>query len=219
MFETVQVIGSGRAGSAMSQRLTERNLRVVERDGDLVVLCVPDDVIATVAAEVPVGPWIAHVSGATPLANLAPHVNRFSVHPLQTLTLARGAEQLDGAWGAVTGETGHAVTAATWLAEQLGLRPFPLGDDQRVLYHAGAVMACNYLVTLHRAASRLLSEASIPAEALLPLMQRTIDNNFELTGPIARGDSRTVAAHRTAIEKQAPELLRLYDALAEATAR
>ena len=219
MFETVQVIGSGRAGSAMSQRLTERNLRVVERDGDLVVLCVPDDVIATVAAEVPVGPWIAHVSGATPLANLAPHVNRFSVHPLQTLTLARGEEQLDGAWGAVTGETGHAVTAATWLAEQLGLRPFPLGDDQRVLYHAGAVMACNYLVTLHRAASRLLSEASIPAEALLPLMQRTIDNNFELTGPIARGDSRTVAAHRTAIEKQAPELLRLYDALAEATAR
>ena len=219
MFETVRVIGRGRAGSAVSQRLTERNLRVVERGGDLIVLCVPDNVIATVAARVPVGPWIAHVSGATPLANLAPHVNRFSVHPLQTLTLARGADQLDGAWGAVTGETSQAVTAATWLAEQLGLRPFPLADDQRVLYHAGAVMACNYLATLHRAASRLLSEASVPREALLPLMQRTIDNDFELTGPIARGDSKTVAAHRSAIEEHAPELLPLYDALAKATAQ
>ena len=80
-------------------------------------------------------------------------------------------------------------------------------------------MACNYLVTLHRAASRLLAEASIPQEALLPIMRRTIDNGFELTGPIARGDSRTVAAHRIAIEKHAPELLGLYDALAEATTR
>ena len=219
MFETVRVVGRGRAGSAVRQRLAERSLRVVERGGDLVVLCVPDDVIATVAARVPVGPWVAHVSGATPLASLAPHVNRFSVHPLQTLTLARGAEQLDGAWGAVTGETSQALTAATWLAEQLGLRPFRLADDQRVLYHTGAVMACNYLVTLHRAASRLLTEASVPPEALLPMMRRTIDNGFELTGPIARGDSRTVAAHRTAIKRHAPELLRLYDVLAEATAR
>lgn len=219
MFESVRVIGRGRAGSAVSQRLTERNLQVVERGGDLVVLCVPDDAIEAVAAQVPVGPWVAHVSGATPLADLTPHVNRFSVHPLQTLTLARGAEQLDGAWGAITGETSHAITAAIWLAEQLGLRPFRLADDQRALYHAGAVMACNYLVTLHRAASRLLSEANIPREALLPLMQRTVDNDFELTGPIARGDSKTVAAHRSAIEEHAPELLPLYDALAEATVR
>ena len=89
IFETVRVIGRGRAGSAMRQRLPERGLPTVERGGDLVVLCVPDDVIATVAAQVPVGPWVAHVSGATSLTSLAPHVNQFSVHPLHTLTLAR----------------------------------------------------------------------------------------------------------------------------------
>ena len=50
MFETLRVIGRGRAGSAVRQRLAERSLRVVERGGDLVVPCVPDDVIATVAA-------------------------------------------------------------------------------------------------------------------------------------------------------------------------
>ena len=55
MFETVRVIGRGRAGSAVRQRLAERSLRVVERGGDLVVLCVPDDVIAT--APHPSPPW------------------------------------------------------------------------------------------------------------------------------------------------------------------
>ena len=62
------------------------------------------------------GPWIAHVSGATPLAALDPHMRRFSVHPLQTFTRARGAEQLDGAWAAVTAETGdgRAHAGAGW---------------------------------------------------------------------------------------------------------
>ena len=74
-------------------------------DAELVLLCVPDGAIAEVAAAIEPGPWVAHVSGATPLAALAPHVRRFSVHPLQTFTRARGAEQLDGAWAAVTAET------------------------------------------------------------------------------------------------------------------
>ena len=92
--------------------------------------------IAEVAASIEPGPWIAHVSGGTPLAALEPHARRFSVHPLQTFTHARGAEQLDGAWAAVTGETDEAVEVATELAELLGLRPFALADDRRSLYHA-----------------------------------------------------------------------------------
>jgi predicted short-subunit dehydrogenase-like oxidoreductase (DUF2520 family) len=87
----------------------------------------------------------------------------------------------------------------------------------RVLYHAGAAMASNFLVTLHRAASQLLDRAGAPPEALLPLMRRTIDNGFELTGPIARGDSSTVDAHLAAIRASAPELEPLYRALAGAT--
>jgi predicted short-subunit dehydrogenase-like oxidoreductase (DUF2520 family) len=57
---------------------------------ELVLLCVPDSVIGEVAAAVPIGPWIAHVSGATTLGALDPHEQRFSVHPLQTLTRDRG---------------------------------------------------------------------------------------------------------------------------------
>jgi predicted short-subunit dehydrogenase-like oxidoreductase (DUF2520 family) len=158
------------------------------------------------------------VSGATTLAALAPHERRFSVHPLQTFTHARGPEQLDGAWAAVTGETDRARARAVWLARSLGLEPFPLDDEARPLYHAAAAIASNYLVTLHHTAAALFEQVGAPPEALVPLMRRVVDNGFELTGPIARGDWATVDRHVEALRKRAPELEPMYRALAEATA-
>jgi predicted short-subunit dehydrogenase-like oxidoreductase (DUF2520 family) len=218
VFESVKVIGSGRVGSAVSTRLRERGVAVGE-DSQLVLLCVPDSSIAEVAGNLGEGPWVAHVSGATPLSALDPHRRRFSMHPLQTFTRARGPEQLDGAWAAVTAEGEPARAAGYWLAEKLGLKPFELSDDARPLYHAGAAIASNYLVTLHGVASELFRSAGAPPEALVPLMRGTIDNGFELTGPIERGDWETVDAHRRAIRAARPELEPLYDVLAEATAK
>lgn len=214
MFESVTVIGSGRAGTAIAARLRERGVPVRE-GGELRLLCVPDRAIAEVARAIDPGPWVAHVSGGTPLQALEPHARRFSLHPLQTLTLARGPEQLDGSWGAITAESEEARTRGLWLAETLGLRPFVLADDARGLYHAGAAIASNFLVTLYRTAARLFEEAGAPPAALLPLMTRTIENGFELTGPIARGDWETVERHREAIRGTGFE--RAYDALAEVT--
>jgi predicted short-subunit dehydrogenase-like oxidoreductase (DUF2520 family) len=213
----IDVIGRGRVGAAVAGRLSERGLDLVSGDPELVLLCVPDGAIAEAAAALPVGPWVAHVSGATPLAALAPHERRFSLHPLQTFTRARGPEQLDGAWAGVTAESTGARGAGFWLAETLGLRPFELDDEARTLYHAGAVFASNYLVTLHRAAAQLFESAGTPPEALEPLMRRTIENGFELTGPIARGDWETVEAHRAALRAERPELDHLYETLAGAT--
>ena len=218
MFESVTIIGSGRVGSAFAARLRERGV-AVEPDAGLVVICVPDDAIEEVAAEVSIGPWVAHVSGATPLTALEPHERRFSLHPLQTFTRARGPEQLDGAWGAITAESDEARAAGRWLAETVGLQPFELEDTARPLYHAGAAIASNYLVTLHEVASELFRAAGAPPEALVPLMLRTIENGFELTGPIERGDWETVEAHRRAIRAARPDLEPLYDVLAEATAK
>jgi predicted short-subunit dehydrogenase-like oxidoreductase (DUF2520 family) len=214
MFEDVTIIGAGRAGSAIAARLRERGVAVRD-DAQLRLLCVPDRAIAEVARSIEPGPWIAHVSGGTPLAALDPHVNRFSIHPLQTLTLARGPEQLDGAWGALTTESEEAQARALWLAETLGLRAFALADDKRATYHAGAAIASNFLVTLHRTASQLFEEAQVPPEALVPLMQRTIENGFDLTGPISRGDWETVDRHRAALRGSGFE--QAYDALVEAT--
>ena len=220
MIESVTVIGArGRVGAAVSGRLAERGVELRDGGAALVVLCVPDRAIAEVAAQTPVGPWIAHVSGGTPLAALDPHTRRFSVHPLQTFTHDRGPEQLDGSWAALTGESPEALRVATEVAVLLGLRPFVLADERRALYHAGAAIASNYLVTLRRAAGELLAEAGVPAEALDPLMRRVIENDFQLTGPIQRGDWGTVERHRAAIAETAPELLEAYDALAALTAR
>lgn len=218
MFDSVKVIGSGRVGSAIAARLSERGLALGEPAG-LVLLCVPDEAIAEAARTVAAGPWIAHVSGATSLAALEPHRRRFGLHPLQTFTRTRGAEQLDGAWAALTTESDEARDVGLWLAETLGLRPFDLADEARPLYHAGAAIASNYLVTLHQVAAELFRAAGAPPEALVPLMRRTIDNGFELTGPIERGDWATVDAHRRAIRAARPELEPLYDVLAEATAK
>jgi predicted short-subunit dehydrogenase-like oxidoreductase (DUF2520 family) len=218
VFESVKVIGSGRVGSAVAARLSERGVALRE-PAELVLLCVPDEAIAEVARTIELGPWLAHVSGATSLAALEPHRRRFGLHPLQTFARARGPEQLDGAWAAVTSESDEARRVGLWLAETLGLRPFDLADDARPLYHAGAAIASNYLVTLHEVAAELFRAAGAPPEALVPLMRRTIDNGFELTGPIERGDRATVEAHRRAIRDAKPELEPLYDILAEATAR
>ena len=217
MVDSVNVIGRGRAGSALSARLRERGVELRDGSAELVLLCVPDRAIAEVAAGIGPGPWVAHVSGATPLAALDPHRRRFSVHPLQTFTLDRGPEQLDGAWAAVTAETDDARALGRELATTLGLRPFDLADDARVLYHAGASIASNYLVTLHRSASRLFEDAGAPPEALVPLMTRTIENGFQLTGPIARGDWSVVDAHIRALHDVRPELEPMYRALAVLT--
>jgi predicted short-subunit dehydrogenase-like oxidoreductase (DUF2520 family) len=217
LFKSVNVIGRGRVGAAVAARLEQRGVALRE-DAELTLLCVPDAAIRDVAEGLSLGHgWIAHVSGATPLSALDPHLNRFALHPLQTFTRARGPEQLDGAWAAVSGESDEALGHGFELARTLGLQPFELADEARPVYHAGAAIASNYLVTLHRAASRLFEAAGAPPEALVPLMTRTIENGFELTGPIARGDWETVAAHVRAIHDEAPELEPLYTVLAEAT--
>jgi predicted short-subunit dehydrogenase-like oxidoreductase (DUF2520 family) len=218
VVRTIRIIGLGRVGSAVSARLRERGFDLRDDEADLVLLCVPDRAIAEVAAGIPIGPWIGHTSGATPLSALDPHARRFGLHPLQSFTRARGPEQLDGAYAAVTGESDEARDVGFWLARELGLEPFVLDDSDRVLYHAGAVVAASYLVALHQAAADLVQAAGAPPEALLPLMRRVIENDFELTGPAVRGDWETVEAHLEAIRERLPELEPLYRALADATA-
>src|SRR5436309_13403952 len=218
MFETVNVIGRGRVGSAIAARLEERGVELRDEDAELTLLCVPDAAIREVAGGlVPGHGWIAHVSGGTPLAALDPHARRFGLHPLQTFTRSRGPEQLDGAFAAVTAESDEARDRGFALARLLGLKPFELADDARPLYHAGAAIASNYLVTLFRAASLLFEDAGAPPHALVPLMERTIENGFELTGPIARGDWATVDRHLSAIREREPELEEMYTALAGVT--
>ena len=217
------VVGAGRVGSAVAAQLSERLPTTVAGrdlacgDAELVLLCVPDRAVADVATELPVGPWVAHTSGACTLSALEPHERRFAVHPLQTFTLARAPEQLDGAWAAVSAETDEALEAGLATARLLGLEPFVLSDAARPLYHAGATVAASFLVTLHEAAADVFRAAGAPPEALLPLMGRTMENGFAPTGPHVRGDWATVEHHLEALADARPELVSLYRALSDAT--
>jgi predicted short-subunit dehydrogenase-like oxidoreductase (DUF2520 family) len=223
-FTSACVVGAGRVGSAVAARLADSiSVRLTGRelelgDPDLVLLCVPDRAISEVAAAIPPGPWIAHTSGARTLDVLDPHVRRFGLHPLQTIVSGRGPEQLDGAWAAVSGESDEALAAGFALAGLLGLHPFELDDDEHPLYHAAAAIASSFLVSIHWAAAELFEEAGVPPRALLPLMQRTMDNDFELTGPLTRGDWETVERHLEVIRERRPDLEPMYRALTEMTA-
>ena len=216
MIESVKVIGAGRVGSAVTARLAERGVEPHDA-ADVILLCVPDAAIPDVARGLTPGPgsWLAHTSGATPLSALDPHERRFGLHPLLSFTHARGAEQLDGAYAAVTAENDQAREVGFELARLLGLEPFALAEED--LYHAGAAIASNYLVTLYRTAGEIFEAVGAPAEGLRPLMQGVIDNGFELTGPISRGDWTTVDRHLEAIRTRKPKLESLYRVLAEAT--
>lgn len=181
----------------------------------VLVLAVPDTALAEVAWEyggagpAPPGCAALHLSGAVSTDALAPlHGAGYAVgsmHPLQTVADPwLGADRLEGVAFALAGEP-VAVRAARRLVEAMGGVSLVVPPALRPLYHASAVMASNYVVTLVAAACRALGEAGIPPEAqlpaLLPLAQGTLDNlkrlgvPAALTGPIARGDADTVRLH------------------------
>ncbi len=104
------------------------------------------------------------------------------------------------------------------------MTPFTVPEHSRVAYHAAASIASNFLIALQESAAELLESAGIEdaRELLAPLVLQTAANWAErgpdaLTGPIARGDAATVERHRAALREQAPELLALYDVMAERT--
>jgi predicted short-subunit dehydrogenase-like oxidoreductase (DUF2520 family) len=219
------VVGAGRMGSALATALRAAGLEVTgplrrgercPQGTDCVLLCVPDAEIGKAAQAVPSGPLVGHVSGATTLIPLAPH-EAFSLHPLMTVPAT-----FAGAGAAIAGSTDRALETARALAEALGMRPFEIADEDRAAYHAAASMASNYLVALEDAAERLLATTGASRELLVPLIRATVENWARdgaqaLTGPIARGDEQTVARQRAAVEERTPELLELFDALANST--
>jgi predicted short-subunit dehydrogenase-like oxidoreductase (DUF2520 family) len=225
VFESACVVGAGRVGTALAARLGESlPTRTTTReldfyDADLVVLCVPDGEIAFVAESIPPGPWIAHTSGSASVEELRGHSRRFTVHPLQTFTRDGSAEQLDGAWAAITGESQESLAAARNLANLLRVEPFELSDEARPLYHAAAMMASTFTVTLHDVAAELMAAAGAPREALMPLTRRTMDNGFRHTGPLVRGDTETVRRDGEAIQLLGDDYLVLFAALVKAEAR
>lgn len=245
-----QLVAVADAGLEASQRAAERfglspgdrPASVLAASPHVVFLSVPDAAVAQAAAEMAVGlaslpthrslPAVIHCSGVTPVCVLAPCAAAgsltLSFHPLQTFADAEtGAGRLRGAAVAVTPGPDGGFELGRMLAEALGARPFLLPEEGRVLYHAAACVAANYLVALEHVAERMFVEAGLPPEQaldyFLPLVRGAVDNLSAqgtvaaLTGPLSRGDVCTIVAHLEALGQMAPELDPVYRTLGLAT--
>ncbi|MEX1263144.1 MAG: Rossmann-like and DUF2520 domain-containing protein [Actinomycetota bacterium] len=255
----ISIVGAGRAGTALAvlwRRAGHRIVAVSGRDAtaeravrhlpgvpvfdasdeadaargaELVVLAVPDDLIAptarafTDAGALGDARWVAHLSGATPLSALdaarEAGARRLGVHPLQTFPDVEAAlERVPGCAVAVGADDDEGFAVGERLAEDLQGRPFRLADEHRAIYHAAAVFASNYLVAGTWVAEELLAIAGVsdPMSALAPLQQATIANMAiatpaaALTGPAVRGDAGTIARNIEALAASAPWAVDAY---------
>ena len=207
----------------------------VARACDLLLLTVPDDMLANVvsslvgAGAIREGQQVVHTSGRHGLAVLAPAATVgaevLAMHPAMTFTGT--AVDLDRLAGCVFGVTAPEPSRA--LAERLvadvGATLMWVPEDRRTLYHAGLAHGANHLVTLVAQAMDLLaaSGADDPAAVLRPLLGAALDNalasgDAALTGPIVRGDVNTVAAHLAELRRTDPDTVASYVAMARATA-
>lgn len=193
----------------------------VTRGADVVLVAVPDDLIHDVAHTLPLtsAQYVVHLSGAhglAPLAGLA--ATPVALHP--SMTFPGGPVQLDGVMFTATApDAARAIVER--MVKALGAQVQWVADDQRARYHAGLVHGANHLTTLVSQAVAVLREAGVadPVATLRPLLVATLDNTLRsghhaLTGPIARGDVDTVAAHLAVLRGSTR---RTYAELARAT--
>ena len=207
----------------------------VVRAADLVLLTVPDDALADLVTGLVAtgalqrGTLVAHTSGRHGLAVLEPALAAgalpLALHP--ALPFAGTAVDLERLVGTAFGVTAPEplLPVAEALVLEMGGEPVRLTEEQRPLWHAALAHGANHLTTLVASAADLLRAAGVaePGPVLAPLLGSALDGALvrgddALTGPVARGDAGTVAAHLAALAAAAPDVLPSYVAMARLTA-
>ncbi len=221
--ESRNIIGQG--------EITMDNARAAAH-AEWILIGVPDAEIENVARELSQSflSWgdrfVFHCSGLLSSGVLAPLGRKgaltASIHPVRSFPSKQSdPAAFTGVYFGIEGE-GKALNRAREIVELLGGRPFVLEAEAKTVYHAACSMASNYLVTLMDVSGRVLAEAGISGESplrlLFPLAQETLQNvknlgtGDALTGPIARGDTKSVRLHLEALQPY-PEFLTLYKIL------
>lgn len=225
--EATSFIGAGKALSAMHEFET----------APVWMIATPDDSIVEVARLLVRCNWIRqgdvvfHLSGALSSAELSDcqqlGASVASLHPVQNFSDPSVAvAQFAGTWCALEGDSA-ATRILRQAAEAIGGRVITIAPHQKILYHAGAVMACNYLVALLDVSLDILQTAGVTREQgaalLAPILRTTVENVLEqgvdraMTGPISRGDAEIVARHLKELERLGPDSVSVYRELGRAT--
>lgn len=241
----IGIIGAGKVGTALGYLLKQKGYQVIgisSRDWEQTELAqkvncffltTPDGAIAKVAEElvrkggVEEGDFLIHMSGALPAEIMSSAKEKgayiFSLHPLQTFADVEVAVQnLPGSFFAGQGDE-EVLPLVKKIVEDLDGEFSIITKEAKALYHAGACVACNYLVSLIDITLKMYEKIGISREkasrALIPLIKGTVANLENLgvpqalTGPIARGDGETIKRHLESLEFLAPELKGLYSLL------
>ncbi len=196
-------------------------------EADLVLLTVSDGAIASVSQAIAQkggfrpGQVVLHTSGACPAAELQGVSEPLAFHPLQSLA-SREQELLPGTYFALEGSA-KACQAGERLAAALQGKSFRIKAEDKALYHAGACVVSNYLVSLLRLAEKIYQQIGLEQSelwrAITPLFLGTWDNIKQkgcreaLTGPVSRGDWQTVANHLRDLEQVGEPEKKLYQQL------
>jgi len=238
-YPVVAVGGRRREATIAAARRIGTNVHAYDiataaKSAKLVFLCLPDDAIEKVSNELAQqgafsrGTIVAHCSGALSSDVLVAARDRCqcsvaSMHPLQTFpTVDAALKTMRGAYCFCEGDE-NAIPTIEQIAAKIGLIPIRIATSAKILYHAAAVTACNYLVALMDGALTLMEQAGIDRDtswaALTPLVTTTLNNITEmgtvrsLTGPIARGDARIVNRHLRELEMTQGSLPSIYRVL------
>ena len=198
----------------------------VANTADHVFITTPDDSISTIASELI---WrseqnVVHCSGAASIDILEP-AKKFgamvgSFHPCQAFaSVDQAIKNLPGSTFAIEAQ-GPLLDILKEMASSIGCDWIELKPGNKALYHAAAVFASNYFVTLLKVATDLFQDFDVPTQQatklLMPLIQGNIKNINSiglpscLTGPIARGDTSTIEKHISALKEKDPSILKLY---------
>jgi predicted short-subunit dehydrogenase-like oxidoreductase (DUF2520 family) len=220
-YSVVAVGGRHKEKTIAAARQIGKDVRTCDITGaaksaQIVLLCLPDDVIEEVCTELAKQnrfietAIVAHCSGALSSDILSAarcycKCSVASMHPMQTFpTVDAAIKKMKGTYCFYEGDKGATLVIERFV-KNIGLKPVRISDTSKILYHAAAIMACNYFVALMDSAIVLAENAGIDRttawSALKSLVTTTLNNISEigttdsLTGPIARGDVKTISRH------------------------
>lgn len=224
------------AASAANGSEVAVSLDRLASDCDVIAIAISDDAIESVVFDLGrvmatgTAPFVFHVSGRSGAAILAPlkatGALTAAIHPAMTFTgdPTREVARMANARFAITGSSADATAMARSIVTTVGGVPVVIDEDRRTLYHAALCHASNHLVTLMAGASQALVRAGVddPSALLAPLARAALENSLDrgfaaLSGPLLRGDERTVEDHLASLAVDCSELLSAYRAMALAT--
>jgi predicted short-subunit dehydrogenase-like oxidoreductase (DUF2520 family) len=221
--------------AALLPGIPVRTVEEVVGRAELVLLTVPDDALPPLVAGLSAtGSWqagqlVVHTSGrygaAVFEAAAGHHVLGLALHPVMTFTgTSMDLDRLADCCFGITAPSALRPVAEALVLE-MGAEPVWIEEHDRPMYHAGLAHGSNHLVTLVAQAMQVLGSAGVqdPQRLIAPLLHAALDNALRLgdgalTGPVARGDAGTVAAHLAQLNEQTPDIRPTYVALARATA-